>query len=212
MVYLFIGQDSPAKDIALKRIKDEFLPPRLEDFNLDVLYPEKLSLDSLQERLLGIPVKSPKRIILIRNAQKLQKGLSDFIVEWSARQNNNIILILDIEERAKSNTFVSSLNKCAKVINFKEEAPPNTFDLSRQIESRQVSLALNTLGRLIKEGERPERILGGLRYSLEGNIMNSIAFRRRLKLLLNCDIEIKTGRLKPVFALEKLVVNLCAFV
>ena len=168
MVYLFIGQDSPAKDIALKRIKDEFLPPKLEDFNLDVLYSEKLSLDSLQERLLGIPVKSPKRIILIRNAQKLQKGLSDFIVEWSSKQNNNIVLILDIGEGVKYNKFVSNLNKYAKVINFKEEPPPNTFDLSRQIESRQVGLALNTLSQLIKEGERPERILGGLRYSLDG--------------------------------------------
>nr|HPL83037.1 hypothetical protein [Candidatus Omnitrophota bacterium] len=62
----------------------------------------------------------------------------------------------------------------------------------------------------IKDGERPERILGGLRYSLENNVQDVKGLRRRLKLLLNCDIEIKTGKLKPVFALEKLVVNLCA--
>jgi len=210
MVYLFIGQDSPAKDIALKRIKEEFLPRNLEEFNLDVLYAEKLFLKDLQEKLLSIPVKSSKRILLIRNAQGLQKCIDDFIVEWASKQNKNIILILDIEQEGKKASFIRSLNKYAKIIRFKEEVPPNTFNLSRQIESKRVSLALMILSQLIKEGERPERILGGLRYSLEGNTLDSAGLRRRLKLLLNCDIEIKTGKLKPGFALEKLVVNLCA--
>ena len=211
MVYLFIGQDPPAKDIALKRLKEEFLPRKLEEFNLDVLYAEKLTLKDLQERLSAIPVKSHGRIILIRNAQELPKGLDDFICEWAGRQIKNIILVLDIEEEGKKAQFIRNAGRGAKVIRFKAEAvPPNTFNLSRQIEARHAANALKILSRLIKEGERPERILGGLRYSLEGGTVNSAGIRHRLKLLLNCDIEIKTGKLKPVFALEKLVVNLCA--
>jgi DNA polymerase III delta subunit len=65
------------------------------------------------------------------------------------------------------------------------------------------------LGQLLREGERPERILGGLRYSFEqGNLVPQQA-RKRLRLLLNCDIEIKTGRLKAGLALEKLILSLC---
>jgi len=210
MVYLFIGQDSPAKDAAIKRLKEEFLPKKLEDFNLDVLYAQGLSLKDLQERLISIPVKSSKRIVLIRNAEDLHRPLDSFIIEWAGRQNKNIVLALDISKEAKKAQLVRSISSQAKVTRFKEEIPVNTFSLSRQIESRQTGVALKTLSRLIGEGERPERILGGLRYSLEARTMDSAGLRRRLKLLLNCDIEIKRGKLKPVFALEKLVVNLCA--
>lgn len=210
MLYLFIGQDLPAKDAALKRIKEESLPRKLEDFNLDVLYAEKLTLKELQEKLLSIPLNSHKRIVLIRDAQELQKIIDDFIAVWAARQDKNTILILDIGSERPKAAFLRSLSKYAKVIRFKEEIIPSAFNLSRQIEKRQSGKALVILNQLIKEGEPVERILGGLRYSLENNMVNPRGLRLRLKLLLNCDIEIKTGRLKPVFALEKLVVNLCA--
>ncbi len=210
MLYLFIGQDLPAKDAALKRIKEESLTRKLEDFNLDVLYAEKLTLKELQEKLLSIPLNSHKRIVLIKDAQELQKAIDDFIAVWAARQDKSTILILDIGSERTKAAFLRSLSKYAKVIRFKEEIIPSAFNLSRQIEKRQSGKALLILNQLIKEGEPVERILGGLRYSLENNMVNPRGLRLRLKLLLNCDIEIKTGRLKPVFALEKLVVNLCA--
>ncbi|MFA5310769.1 MAG: hypothetical protein WC355_00390 [Candidatus Omnitrophota bacterium] len=210
MLYLFIGQDLPAKDAALKRIKEESLPRKLEDFNLDVLYAEKLTLKELQEKLLNIPLNSHKRIVLIRDAQGLQKAIDDFIAIWAARQDKNTILILDIGQERQKAAFLRSVSKYAKVIRFKEEVIPSAFNLSRQIENRQAGKSLLILNQLIREGEPAERILGGLRYSLENNTVNPRGLQIRLRLLLNCDIEIKTGRLKPVFALEKLVVNLCA--
>lgn len=89
MVYLFIGQDSfykdtpfSCKDIQLKHIKEEFLPKEVEEFNFDILYAETLKLKDLQEKLLALPVKSPQRIVVVRNAQELTSDLEDFIVEW----------------------------------------------------------------------------------------------------------------------------------
>ena len=210
MVYLFIGKDSPAKDIALKQIKTESLPQGLEQFNFDLLYAEELSLKSLQEKLLAMPVKSSSRVLVIKNSGELGKEVENFIIAWSKEQRQEIILVLDIEQQSGKEHFIRSINKYAKVIRFKEAVALNTFSLSRQIEERRADNALKILSQLIKDGERPERILGGLRYSLENNMKNVAGLRRRIKLLLNCDIEIKTGKLKPVFALEKLVVNLCA--
>jgi len=210
MVYLFIGQDIPSKDIALTRIKKEFLPPKLEDFNLDSLYADSLSLKDLQERLSVIPVKSSRRLVVIKNADELKKPLEDFVIEWASSGNKNVILVLDIDQENKKSRLINSVYRQAKIIRFKEDAPINTFDLGRQIESRRTGMALKTLNQLIREGERPERILGGLRYSLEIKGGNLAGLQRRIKLLLNCDIEIKTGRLKPAFALEKLVISLCA--
>ena len=210
MVYLFIGQDSPAKELALKRLKEESLPQGLEQFNFDLLYAEELSLKILQERLLAIPLKSAKRILVIKHSVGLKKEAEDFILKWSKEQNQNIILVLDLEQPGGKEHLIRSIDKYAKVIRFKEDLPLNTFSLIRQIEERRPDNALKILSQLIKDGERPERILGGVRYSLEHNLKNATGLRRRLKLLLNCDIEIKTGKLKHVFALEKLVVNLCA--
>ena len=210
MVYLFVGQDNFAKDAALKRIKEEFLPSKLVDFNLDILHGDKLSLGALQEKLLFLPVKSSKRIILLRNAQDLDKRQEGFILQWSSKENKNVLLILDISREDQKPQLIKGLDRYAKIMRFKEDVSFSTFNLSRQIECRRISQALLILNELIKVGERPERILGGLRYSLESNSADSLSLRRRIKLLLNCDIEIKTGRCKPVFALEKLVVNLCA--
>lgn len=70
--------------------------------------------------------------------------------------------------------------------------------------------ALRILNELLRNGERPERILGGLRYAWEREFTPGVEAKRRLKLLLNCDINIKTGKLKPNFALEKLVISLCS--
>jgi DNA polymerase III delta subunit len=77
------------------------------------------------------------------------------------------------------------------------------------IESKRPDYALRTLSQLLKNGEKPERILGGLRYSFQRGPHTPLEIRKAIKLLLNCDITIKTGRLKPEFALERLVVKLC---
>ena len=62
----------------------------------------------------------------------------------------------------------------------------------------------------MEDGEKPERIIGGLRYAwAKGNVYSAEA-KKKLKALLNCDIDIKTGRLRPDFALEKLVIKLCS--
>lgn len=212
MVYLFVGQDIPAKDAALKRIKEKFLPPKLIDFNFDILYTDELSLEALQEKLLFLPVGAPKRVVLIRNAQDLEEEQKDFILRWALKENKNLLLILDFPQQKENAKFINALNNNAQVMRFKEDIPLNAFNLSRQIEYRYTEGALKILKNLIKEGQKPEMILGALRYSLQSNTLSPLLLRRRIKLLLNCDIEIKTGRFKPVFALEKLVVNLCALV
>jgi len=217
MIYLFIGQDSSfrdsplsCKDIQFQQIKKEFLPKEVEQFNLDILYAEALKLKELQEKLSALPVKSSKRIIVIRNAQELPSDIEDFIQHWAKGERKDIVLLLDIAEQGKKEAFLRKIYKYAKIFRFKEPQAPNTFNLTRSIEQRKPDYALKLLEQLLKDGERPERILGGLRYTLENSPLNPLEIKRRVKMLLECDVEIKTGKAKPVFALEKLIVRLCA--
>jgi DNA polymerase III delta subunit len=217
MLYLFIGQDSPykdlqlsSKDFKLKSIKEEFLPKEVAEFNFDTLYGDTLTLKGLQERLASLAVSSEKRIIFVRNAQELKSDLEDFIITWAKKDIKDVILLLDIEDQERKSDFLSSVNSSAKVFRFGQKILFSTFNLARLIEEGKSEFAVKALDQLIKSGERPERILGGLRYSVERSRLSLPEVRRRVRLLLECDLEIKTGRVRPVFALEKLVVKLSA--
>jgi len=211
MVYLLIGQDIAAKETQLKKIKQEFLPPQLQDFNLDTLYAKEIELKDIQERLLALPVKSAKRIIVVKDAHLLDKPSRDFLLAFSKKPPKQLILILDFAQYDYRDAFIKSISAHARILRFKETVDPDTFALNRQIELRKTDSALSLLNQLLKNGEAPERILGGLRYAWEKQDVQSLAARKKLKLLLGADLEIKTGRLKPAFALEKLVVSLCGF-
>lgn len=209
MVYLFIGQDPLSKDSKLKTIRQEFLNKDTEQFNLDILYARELTLKGLQEKLLYLAVKNPKRIVVIKDAQNLKEDLREFILKYVKKPSQQVILILDLSQPTKPDEFIKHLYKYAKICRFKETPRLDTFTLSRAIIAKRADYALGVLNQLLKNGERPERILGGLRYTWEREALTPLQTRRRLQLLLNCDIEIKTGRLKPSFALEKLVICLC---
>lgn len=211
MVYLLIGQDIAAKETQLKKIKQESLPKELQDFNLDTLYAKEATLKDIQERLLAIPLKSAKRIMVIKDAHFLDAQSRNFLLSYAKKPHKQLVLVLDFERYDYKDGFIKGISAHASLMRFKEITAPDTFALNRQIELRKTDYALRILNQLLKEGEAPERILGGLRFAWEKQDIRSQAARRKLKLLLNCDIEIKTGRLRPAFALEKLVVSLCGF-
>jgi DNA polymerase III delta subunit len=209
-LYLFIGQDSLAKDSKLKQLKQELLAKETEQFNVDTLYARELKLAELQEKILCLPVNAKKRLLVIKGAENLKKELKDFILRYSQRPPSQIVLVLDMDYPEARDEFIGDIVRRAQVYRFREAARLDTFSLSRQIELGKPAYALRVLNQLLENGERPERILGGLRYAWQRSSRGGVlAAKKGLKLLLNCDLDIKTGRLKPNFALEKLVLCLC---
>lgn len=211
MLYLFIGEDSLSKDIKLEAIKDEFLPEEVRHFNFDCFYARETQLLKLQEALLRLPVKAKKRMVLIREAEKLKENVKDYLISACKDLPQYLLLILDTHTPERTDSFLRGIGRYARVLRFKEKPRVDTFKLSQEIDSRKVSTSLKILNLLLANGEKPERIMGGLRYCWGKNYLATSERNRRLKLLLNCDIDIKTGRLKPAFALEKLLVKLCCF-
>ncbi len=210
-LYLFIGQDVSSKDAKLKEIKRGLLNPALESFNLDILHAKDITLNGLQEKLLCLPVKTKKRILVIKDAQILKEPLRDFLLEYNKKPAAHVVLILDLEHYDPKDNFIARLSRSAQVFRFKETLRIDAFSLGRQIELGRADYALRVLNQLFKNGEKPERIVGALRHSLLKTGVNPARAKRIMRLLLDCDIAIKTGRLKPAFALEKTVVDLCCF-
>ncbi|MDD5044018.1 MAG: hypothetical protein PHH69_04590 [Candidatus Omnitrophica bacterium] len=212
MVYLFIGEDESAKKEKLQQIKSEFLNPASSEFNYDLLYAKETDVLSLQEILSRLPVNSPKRLVVLKEAQKSSQKIKDFLLEYVKAKHNDVILVLDIARQDARDSFLKGLSVHAKVINLGTAVYTSTFKLCDDLERKRISAALGILHQLLSEGEKPERILGGLRYCWERNYgLNPREKARRLNLLLNCDIDIKRSRLKADFSLEKLLISLCFF-
>lgn len=209
-LYLLIGQDTSSKDAKIKNIKDSLISKKMEHFNLDVLYGRELTLKLFQERFILFPVQAAKRIILIRQAESLKEDVKKFILNNLKAVLSKLVLILDAGRFEKKDEFLKRLLNFALVYRFADPLQADAFVLSRQVEFKKTDFALKTLNKLLESGERPERILGGLRFAWEKQAGGISGIKKRLKLLLDCDIDIKTGKLKPEFALEKLIVSLCA--
>jgi DNA polymerase III delta subunit len=207
MVYLFIGQDSISKDAALAKLKQETLPAA-SHFNLDTLYGKDTSLKRLQELLLFFTF-SGSRMVVIRNSHELKDEAKDFLLGFVKKPHDRLVVVLDVERNAVKDSFLDGLKQYCRVSYFKETRQWTVFDLARSMEARDCRGALIILNKLLSLGEKPERLLGGLRVSWQKRIGNPRELERRIKTLLECDVDIKTGRLKPALVLERLVISLC---
>jgi len=211
MIYLFIGEDNLSKDTKLKRLKEEYLDPQSEQFNLDILYGQEVNLKEFQERLLNLPLKAKKRLVVVRDSQRLNGEIKKFLLSYARKPYPHIVLVLDVQRYSFKDEFTKRMSQMSRVIRFRESAKLDTFALSSAIESRKIHNCLDILRQILEKGEKPEQIMGGLRYVWDQDVRRPQETRKRLRLLLDCDIAIKTGRLKAQMALERLLTQLCCF-
>jgi len=210
MNYLFVGEETQSKDIKLKNLKSEILPREVAEFNCDTLYASDLTLKELQEKLQFIPVQSAGRVVVIRQAGLLKDNIREFLAGYLLKPYPSVTLILDIDRYNPKDAFIGRIARHVKIFRFQDRIHPDAFMLHRQIGSRRVDSALKILKQLLEDGQKPEMILGGLRYCWQREAVPQVMKRKKLRALLNCDIEIKTGKLKANFSLEKLVLKLCS--
>lgn len=209
MVYLFVGGQIQEKLARINDLKKQFFPKDTVDFNYDSLDAEKLDLKNLKESLEKLPLKVKKRLIVIKNCQNLNSKVKDFILDYVKNHSKEIVLILDFYKIEEKDNFFIGLSKYAKLIRFKEFHADNGFDLERAIVQKNSLSALKILNNLLLEGQRPEQILGLLRYQYIRNSRHEEDLKNKLNLILEADINIKTTRLKPEYALEILILKLC---
>ena len=225
MLYLFIGEDESAKQEKIHSLKSEVLKKGFEDFNYEAFYAKELTLPALKEALsrlpvrqAGLPVESPQRIMMIKDVFGLQDELKDYFTAQIEKLPKDLIIILEAAVIPKEESaFFNKISKYGKVIPFKTKERINAFGLARAIERKDADSALNMLVDLFRSGEKPERILGALRYQFVKSDSFSAApdslklkeKKEKVSLLLETDLNLKTGKVKPEFALETLVVKLC---
>jgi DNA polymerase III delta subunit len=216
MVYLFIGQDSVSKDTALARLKKEILTEHTAHFNLDTVHGKDTTLQQLQELLLFMPSPGGRRMLVVRGIEELKPEAKEFLLAHvrklaGQKPGEGTVLVLDAGRSQPKDQFIDGLKACCKTVYFREERRWTVFDLARTMEAGKAAESLRILHCLLGEGEKPERLLGGLRATWQKNVAAPAELQRRMKLLLASDLDIKTGKAKPNLVLERLVIGLCGF-
>ncbi len=209
MVYLFVGEDEISKKRKLDSLKRESLSKNTKEFNYNILYAKEIDFLKFKELLRSSSFGGSIRLILIKDASSLSVPLKEFILSYLKNQDPKTILIIDIKNFDSKDKFISEISKHAKVLRFRALQKINAFDLAEALEKKDLILSLSILSKLLSKDERPEKILGGLRYKWMNDLLGFTERKERISLLLDTDLNLKRGRLKPEFALELLITKLC---
>ena len=213
MNYLFLGEDSQAKDIKITELKKQILPSRESlKFDYEVLHGSKLKAETLKKALVSLPAISKKRLLLIRECHKCKAREKGLITDFILKPYSPTVLVLDSDSLDENNVFVKKIRKNVTIVHFRQKENLDVFTLTRAIGLRRVADSLKILSQLLAAGIHPLQIMGGLVWfwGHSRNRYSSGKFKEGLAALQEADTNIKRSRLKPEYALELLIVKLCS--
>jgi len=196
-VYLFSGEENYLKEDALRRIKETLIKPEFLQFNYDLLSGKEISGTELLNKLLTLPIGQGKRLIVIRDAQKLNPSVKDKIIEYLKSPSPTTCLILWAPKVDLRKRFYTTIEKAGKSVVF---YPLKNRELSLWIKDylsrRKRQISAQALDLLM---ERVGNNLGEMAGELE-KLLIHIEKRREINLK---DVESLVGAVKTytIFAL-----------
>ena len=216
MIYLLLGEDRPAKDRKVNEIKISCLPSDdARKLDYELLHAIKLDPVVLKKAILALPAVAKRRLILIRTAEKLSAHNQEIISDFIRSGDEHAVLILDSDESALKGGFARDVMAVAEVTRFGRRGKKNDiWGVTGAIEACDPGEALKILDTLLKDGDSPLRIMGGLVW-FWGSLRNRVSadgFKKGLLVLQEADLNIKRSRLKPEYAVEIAVTKLSSLV
>jgi DNA polymerase-3 subunit delta len=139
-LYYFWGPEKWLIDEAVKRIEEKALVPATRDFNREILEAGETSAESILASLQAFPVRSPRRLVIIRQADQSWKGNPQPFLDYFQNPNPQTCAVF-IGERADLRTkFFEALEKKGIVVPF---YPPFEKELSRWIHTQSEALGFS---------------------------------------------------------------------
>ena len=211
MIYLLLGEDSFSKDRKIEDIRAKTIKsPEALQFDYEVLHASKLSPVEFKKSLLALPALSEKRLILIRESQKLSDHNKKLILEFIDSGARHVDLILESLEDDPRDAFLKKLSGQVKVFETRPTVKHNAFNMTDAMMARDPLKALQILSDLFSQGQHPLQVMGAVVW-FWGRLKDRLPaenFKKGLFELQQADLNIKRSRLDPEYALEVLVVKL----
>jgi len=213
MIYLLVGQDNSAKEHKIAEIKASVLPtPESLSFDYQILYGHRLEDNELKEALMALPAVGKARVVVVHQADELNAGQKAMIVDVERQSQGKLIVILTADAIDKKDALFIKFSKVIKAFSFSPRVRQSVFDLMRAVSVNRKADALTILDELLRNGDYPLQILGGMfwKWKNDKKQVSAAKFRNGLLAFEQADFNIKRSQLKPEHALEVLVIKLCA--
>ncbi len=195
-VYLFSGEEEYLKEEALKRIKKTLVRLEFSQFNYDLLSGKEISGTELLNKLLTLPVGEGKRLIVIRDAQKLNPSAKERIIEYLENPSQTSCLILWAPKVDLRKKFYTTIEKQGESVTF---YPLRNRELSlwvrNYLSQRKKKISADALNLLL---ERVGNNLGEMAGELE-KLLIHIGKRDEINLE---DVESLVGTVKTYTIFE----------
>jgi len=145
-LYYFYGPEKLLIEEALSKIKEKALDPATRDFNLEVFDAAEHAAETILLSLQALPVRSPLRLVIIRQADPLwSKGPSSYIDYF--QNPNPWTCAVFIGQKADHRTkFFQALERKGAAVSF---FPPNEKELIHWIRSQAQRLGTTISDRAV---------------------------------------------------------------
>jgi len=118
LLYLF-GAEKFFLDRALKQLVDATVPEDARDFNLQVFYGKESQIETVLDSVRTLPVFSPTRVVLIKNADKLNASDLDALASYVENPVPETCLVLVGDKIDRRKKFFQTFQKKGTLVEFK---------------------------------------------------------------------------------------------
>jgi DNA polymerase-3 subunit delta len=107
-VYYLFGEDDFLKEQATRDLVDAAVEASTRDFNLEIRRASELDAESLDALLSTPPMLAERRVVVLRDVDKLKKGARTLLDRYLARPAHDTVLVLVAPSGAKPDKVLSA--------------------------------------------------------------------------------------------------------
>lgn len=107
-VYYLFGEDDFLKEQATRDLVDAAVDPSTRDFNLEIRRASELDAESLDALLSTPPMLAERRVVVLRDVDKLKKGARTLLDRYLARPAHDTVLVLVAPSGVKADKGLST--------------------------------------------------------------------------------------------------------
>ncbi len=147
-LYYFFGPEKWFIEEALERIKEKVLHPATSEFNRVVLDAQESPAEAILESLQVFPLNSPRRFVIIRQADVIWSKNPAPYFEYFANPNPSTCVVFIGEKADLRTKFFQALEKKGAIVSF---YPPHEKELNRwvRLQAEQLGLTISDEARVL---------------------------------------------------------------
>jgi len=186
-VFLFVGKEKYLKERAISELRSRSLDSSSGELDYKVFHGSDTSADEIINSGKTIPFFSSKRLIVVKDFDKLSKEDTAKVVAYIKNPNQHTCLIIDSDDASILDDS-PSIARDAKVLRF---APLSDNELSSWIKKY-----LSTQGKTIEDDalDTLKESKGADLLDLSGELDKLMAFIDKRKSITNDDVESLVGK------------------